>query len=239
MPSSTSSGVLNMWHSFDVGAVHFVALNTETDFEGAEESNTGDGHFPWLTAGHFAPDGAYLAWLAADLRAAAANPSVEYIIAHGHRPFEDLPSAHAATLSALFQEARVDLYFAGHGHSYARYDAAAWDDGTVHIMAGGAGCDEMGWPSDQLASSPRATDDVPARCAAWCEAFEASAAARNATERACHFCNANGASPVATSGKYALGLVDVAPDAITFSLLRAPDGALLDTVTVPKKNRRA
>lgn len=37
MPSASSGGVENMWYSFDFGPVHFVTLNSETDFPGAGE----------------------------------------------------------------------------------------------------------------------------------------------------------------------------------------------------------
>ena len=32
MPYASSGGALNMWYSFNYGLVHFVSLNTETDF---------------------------------------------------------------------------------------------------------------------------------------------------------------------------------------------------------------
>ena len=57
MPSKSSQGRANMWYSFNVGPVHFVTLNTETDFPGAEESKTGDGHIKWLKAGSFGAEG--------------------------------------------------------------------------------------------------------------------------------------------------------------------------------------
>jgi hypothetical protein len=41
--------------SFDYGGVHFVSLNTETDFEGAAEAEKGDSGI--FDAGHFAPSG--------------------------------------------------------------------------------------------------------------------------------------------------------------------------------------
>lgn len=249
MPSGPSGGVMNMWYSWNVGGVHFVALNTETDFVGAGEENTSDEHF--FPAGHFAPDGDYLKWLAADLAVAAADPTIAFIVAHGHRPFEDLPDDHSETLLSLFKAAQVDLYLAGHGHSYTRYDSAAWGDGVVHIMAGGAGCDEMGWPEPTAATATAdSTPLTPSEaCATWCTSFEAAhqVNARRASakynigdtepERACHFCKANGADPVAVSNKYAAGLVAVSQEALTFTLHNAPDGTIIDTIIILRKTR--
>jgi hypothetical protein len=69
--------------------------------------------------------------LNADLAGARANPNTDWIVAGGHRPFEDFnSSAHLA----LFKQYAVDLYVAGHGHSYLRYTAYQWGDGTAHII---------------------------------------------------------------------------------------------------------
>ena len=54
--------------SWNYGPVHFVSINTETDWSGAEEKNTGDSHDKKLPAGHFGKDGEYLEWLEADLK---------------------------------------------------------------------------------------------------------------------------------------------------------------------------
>ena len=247
-----------MWHSYDFGGVHFVQTNTETDWEGAEESKTGDSHVPWLPAGGFAPAGAYMKWLADDLRTAAANPDVKYIVATGHRPFEDLPSAQSDALVALFKEAQVDYYLCGHGHTYIRYDASAFGDGAVHIMPGASGSDETPYPSDQADEHVQRADapGADARCAAWCAAEdtriaqgqEALAVARaranlpapHPARGTCHFCRSTGElrlSPVAATDKYSLGIVNVTDAAMTFTLLRAPDGAILDTISVPRKVR--
>lgn len=89
MPSASSGGVLNMWYSFNYGPVHFVGLNTETDFPGAGEEHTGDSGNKNLPAGGFGRSGEYLDWLARDLAAAAspANRTARpWIIACGHRP---------------------------------------------------------------------------------------------------------------------------------------------------------
>jgi hypothetical protein len=61
MPAQESGGVENMWYSFEVGAVHFISIDTSTDFSDAPEQVQGGSHvFP---AGFYAPDGAYMAWV--------------------------------------------------------------------------------------------------------------------------------------------------------------------------------
>lgn len=66
MPSAESGGLENFWYSFDHGSVHFVMLNTETDFPNAPDEPGGEGD---ENAGPFAPSGAQLAWLEKDLAA--------------------------------------------------------------------------------------------------------------------------------------------------------------------------
>ena len=117
MPGPESGGVLAMWHSYDVAGVHWVAIDTSTDFPDAPEGTTGDSHMPWFPAGSFAPEGTYMAWLEADLAKAAAavkaGSGTNFIVAYGHRPFEDLPAAHASQLDALFVKYGVSFYFCG------------------------------------------------------------------------------------------------------------------------------
>jgi len=92
MPGADSGGVLAMWHSWDYANAHFVALDTSTDFPGAPEGTTGDSGFPFLPAGSFGAPGQYMAWLEADLAAAAAARAagkIDWIITGAHRPFEE------------------------------------------------------------------------------------------------------------------------------------------------------
>ena len=72
VPYKESGGVNNMWYSFDYGNVHFVSIDTETDYPNAPE---GPSVF-----------GDQLTWLQNDLAAAAQNPSIDWIVAGGHRP---------------------------------------------------------------------------------------------------------------------------------------------------------
>merc|ERR1711985_56807 len=102
------------------GQVHFVSINTETDFPGAGEEKTGDSNDPKLPAGSFGREGEYLAWLEEDLK--AANEARQdgsgraWIIAGGHRPYREIEEC----CGELFDKYNVDLYFAGHSHSYSR-----------------------------------------------------------------------------------------------------------------------
>eukprot|EP01064_Diplonema_japonicum_P017801 TRINITY_DN2615_c0_g1_i1.p1 TRINITY_DN2615_c0_g1~~TRINITY_DN2615_c0_g1_i1.p1 ORF type:complete len:459 (+),score=157.36 TRINITY_DN2615_c0_g1_i1:71-1447(+) len=120
MPSKTSNGVMNMWYSWNFGPIHFVSLNTETDFPGAGEEHRGDsGIYP---AGSFGAKGQYLAWLEADLKAAheartsGAPNARKWIVAGGHRPCcGDIPG-----VQQLFDKYEVDLYVSGHAHTFAR-----------------------------------------------------------------------------------------------------------------------
>lgn len=239
MNNDHSNGVHNMWYSVRRGGVHFVSINTETDFPGAEESDTGDGHFTFLPAGHFGKNGQYLAWLKNDLEMAAIDPTVRWIIASGHRPFEDLPTNISSLISGWFKQARVAFYFAGHGHTYMRYNASAWGDDTIHIMVGGSGCDEMPYPSDQMENSIIATEMVKERCEKWCHDFDKRQEERQENlgvvknyKSSCRFCTGADATPVATIDKYSLGYLKIEFDTLEFNLLRAPDGLVLDAVIV-------
>ena len=214
MPSEESGGRANMWYSWNYGDAHFVSLNTETDFPGAGESKTGDSHIPWLKAGGFGRKGEYLDWLERDLAAADAarksgDPSGRrWIIAGGHRPFGDIQECCAD----LLEKYGVDMYVAGHGHSYSRSMPATSskvDDnhsqgrytspnGTVWIMVGGAGCDEMTQGNDTSAGVVAAPHG----------------------------------STVVTSRRYATGVLTVNSTALYWRLVDSVNGAILDELTI-------
>lgn len=67
-----------MWYSFNYGLVHFISINTETDFDGAPNNNyTG-------SVGGF---GDQTKWLGNDLIQADRERSIRpWIIVLGHRP---------------------------------------------------------------------------------------------------------------------------------------------------------
>eukprot|EP01065_Artemidia_motanka_P040245 TRINITY_DN4_c0_g2_i1.p2 TRINITY_DN4_c0_g2~~TRINITY_DN4_c0_g2_i1.p2 ORF type:complete len:440 (+),score=150.34 TRINITY_DN4_c0_g2_i1:67-1386(+) len=134
MPSAASAGRASMWYSFDFGPVHFVAINTETDFSGAGEEHRGDGEM--TKCGSFGAKGEYINWLEQDLK--KANETGKWIVAGGHRPWGSCK--HLGGACELMTKYGVAMYFAGHGHSYSR---GAAPNGMPAIMVGGAGCDEM------------------------------------------------------------------------------------------------
>ena len=110
-----------------------------------------------LPAGYFGRDGEYLEWLEADLAAAdaarRAGTGRPWLIAGGHRPYAEVK----ATVESLFEKYGVDMYFAGHSHSYSRSAPAVTGRVETHhakhayvapvaptwVTVGGAGCDEM------------------------------------------------------------------------------------------------
>ena len=158
MPSGHSGGNSNMWYSFNLGLVHYVMINTETDFPGAAEEKHGDSGI--LPAGGFGREGEFLKWLEKDLADANANRKVRpWIMVGGHRPIysDDIVGVLQRTFEDLMLRYKVDIFFAGHRH----YATRSWPlqangtitaknyinpKGVVHITAGGAGCDEYHAP---------------------------------------------------------------------------------------------
>lgn len=83
MPGNETGGFGNMWYSFNYGMVHFIIIDTETDFDGAPAGPHTD-----LNGGNFKPNGSQKLWLEADLQKARNNRSnVSWIIVAAHRPF--------------------------------------------------------------------------------------------------------------------------------------------------------
>ncbi len=155
MPYNVSGGTLNMWYSFNWASIHFVQLDSETDYNGAPE----DGYVSKV--GGF---GNQVAWLEADLAAAAAaraRGEVSWILVAGHRPIytragadengEPTSTQRATQLAfeSLFNKYGVDLYFAGHEHSYEAnwpvfnsthvYTSYENPPYTTHVVTGAAG----------------------------------------------------------------------------------------------------
>jgi hypothetical protein len=212
--------------SWDYGAVHVVSINSETDFPDAPEAEKGDSHI--FKAGHFAADGEYMRWLEADLAKASQDPNVRWIVAGGHRPFSSYNADNQKILTDLFVKYGVDVYFAGHSHSYSRY-AASDMNGIVHITVGGAGCEEMlysesnpqpGWYS--------ATDpNIHVTCEQWANYTWADGSQKNRLESC--------AKATFFTDAFAIGVMTVEDNGrgnLKWELFASTDGSVIDTITL-------
>jgi len=157
MPYASSNSTSSMWYSFRYGSIHFVNIDTETDFP----QSPSDGYVD--PTGNF---GNQLEWLNANLADAAndrANGLVTWILVAGHRPMYtrqyasaagvpsplDAAAAIQAAFEPLFAKYGVDLYICGHQHSYETiwpvYNSTnVWNNYTnppytTHIISGAAG----------------------------------------------------------------------------------------------------
>lgn len=220
MPSPESGGRLGsaMWYSWNYGPVHFVSINTETDWNGSEEEDVGDSKIPWLKAGHFGAKGEYLKWLEEDLEAAAHSRAAArsgksrgplWIVAGGHRPYGDIKGAH----TALFEKYGVDLYIAGHVHSYTRSTPV---NGVNYIVVGGAGNEETPYLQNY--------------------ATNASCNPAVETRRKGSDCEPGYAVPVGSKAFYteqmAIGVLTANVSALHWSLLDAATGEVLDQMAI-------
>jgi hypothetical protein len=145
MPGDATEGVGNFWYSYDYGMVHFVFIDTETDYPSSAESDfafdvagldythpkpndttsTDSGPFGAVT-GDITDNDSYeqLQWLAKDLKS-VDRCKTPWILVMGHRPmYSSLTSGYQKDIRNAFQatllEYEVDLYVCGHIHLYER-----------------------------------------------------------------------------------------------------------------------
>ncbi|GAW11002.1 hypothetical protein ANO14919_003410 [Xylariales sp. No.14919] len=138
------------WYSFEYGMLHFVMLNTETDFASAPDAPGGSAG---LNSGPFgSTTDQQLAFLEADL--ASVDRSVTpWLIVGGHRPWYTTGGSGCAPCKAAFEpllyKYGVDLAIFGHVHNSQRFrpvyqgvaDTKGLQDpaAPMYIVAGGAG----------------------------------------------------------------------------------------------------
>jgi hypothetical protein len=160
MPGDESGGYKNMWFSYDFGSVHFIIINTETDFPAAPA-----GPNTTLNGGNFATNVTQLKWLENDLITANANRSkVPWIIMAGHRPvYTSIPlgakenetrcNSCLNAFADLIYKYKVDFYFCGHVHWLERLfpvneagmplaQSYYKQPGPIHVTIGAAGAPE-------------------------------------------------------------------------------------------------
>ncbi|VVT48658.1 uncharacterized protein SAPINGB_P001887 [Magnusiomyces paraingens] len=126
MPNEESGGLKNMWYSYNWGPVHFVQINTETDFG---NGNIGPDE-PAGSAGEDAgPFGSYLNqqydWLIKDL-STVDRCKTPWVIVAGHRPWYTAGTDAGCTscqkaFEAALVKYDVDVAVFGHVHNYQRW----------------------------------------------------------------------------------------------------------------------
>lgn len=118
------------YYSFRWGNAFFLSINTDGDY---------------------GPASTQLQWVEAQLAAAKADASIQWIIAYHHHPVYSSGS-HGdtaevqATLNPLYKQYGVDVVFQGHDHNYERVEL----DGIVYVVSGGGGVSTraMGTPRE-------------------------------------------------------------------------------------------
>jgi LysM repeat protein len=130
------------YYSFNLGAWHIVALNSEIDINPGSEQDR---------------------WLRADL---AANPSV-CTLAFWHKPRWSSGNHGSGASAPLFQaiyDYGVDIVLSGHDHSYERFAPQSpqgvleWERGVRQFVVGTGGASLRGWKSSAPNSEVKDAD---------------------------------------------------------------------------------
>ena len=219
MPSTESGGALNMHYSFNYGSVHFISIDTETGYKGAEEETKYV--FP---CGGFADQ---ISWLENDLiQANKERDARPWILVQGHHPMywgDEINAEFQAAMEDLFYKYGVDMYFSGHKHSYERdypvYKSAVTTSyskplATTYVMIGGAGNDEM--DDATVKNLDRSKDMAPH-------------AARKASSTTGPW------TAVTDTNKFGIGKVTIVDDSnLKFEYYRTTTGELYDKFTLTR-----
>ncbi|KAI2617362.1 putative acid phosphatase [Hypoxylon sp. NC1633] len=137
------------WYSFEYGMLHFVMINTETDFDDAPD---GQGGSAGLNSGPFGAPDQQLQFLEADL-ASVDRTITPWVVIGGHRPWYTTGGSGCEPCQAAFEpilyKYGVDLAILGHVHNSQRFqpvynnvaDPKGMNDpaAPMYIVAGGAG----------------------------------------------------------------------------------------------------
>lgn len=106
------------WFAFSYGNVRFIGLDTNVSFQ---------------------PGSVQQRWLSAELQSSAYRDATWHVVYLHHPPFtasvygDDMDVRQY--LVPLFEQAQVDLVFAGHSHAYERYQ----HQGVHYVVTGGGG----------------------------------------------------------------------------------------------------
>lgn len=146
-----SGSYSNEFYSFDSGLVHFAFINTEVYGDESFVSLQADGT-TWKAdeTARAAMGKAQAAWLAYDL-SRVKRSETPYVVICGHRPpFKtpgplDASNKFATEIIPVMSKYQVDLYLAGHEHTYLVFEASKFNGYDIPpiIIAGSAGNNEF------------------------------------------------------------------------------------------------
>ena len=112
MIANPNKSVFNSCHSYDLGFVHFVCLNSNKDYAMFNE-NGGETVDDWIKR--------ECAWLDADLTKDEANSKTRWQIIYMHlSPFTCVRSDWVQRFVPIFEKHRVHLVICGHNHTNSR-----------------------------------------------------------------------------------------------------------------------
>ncbi|KAI1822687.1 Metallo-dependent phosphatase-like protein [Xylaria intraflava] len=138
------------WYSFEYGMLHYVMIDTETDFANAPDEPGGPAG---LNGGPFGSTAnQQLSFLKADL-ASVDRTITPWVVVGGHRPWYSVGghacSACKRAFEPIFYDYGVDLGIFGHEHNSQRFEPVYQDvpdpngmedpEAPMYIVAGGAG----------------------------------------------------------------------------------------------------
>ena len=112
MIANPNKSIFNSCHSYDLGFVHFVCLNSNKDYAMFNE-NAGETVDDWIRR--------ECAWLDADLTKDEANSKTRWQIIYMHlSPFTCVRSDWVQRFVPIFEKHRVHLVICGHNHTNSR-----------------------------------------------------------------------------------------------------------------------
>ncbi|GMF09641.1 unnamed protein product [Phytophthora lilii] len=148
---AASGSSSNEFYSFSSGLIHFVFINTEVYGDEAYAALQDDG-VTWKVdeAARTAAGTAQAKWLEYDL-SRVKRSETPYVVICGHRPPFKTPKGLSATgnrfakeIVPLMSKYQVDLYLAGHEHTYLVFEASTFNGYNIPpiIISGSPGNNE-------------------------------------------------------------------------------------------------
>ncbi|RLN59911.1 hypothetical protein BBJ29_001895 [Phytophthora kernoviae] len=148
---AASGSSSNEFYSFSSGLIHFVFINTEVYGDEAFAALQDDG-VTWKVdeSARTAAGTAQAKWLEYDL-SRVKRSETPYVVVCGHRPPFKTPKGLSATgnkfvkeIVPLMSKYQVDLYLAGHEHTYLAFEASTFNGYNIPpiIISGSPGNNE-------------------------------------------------------------------------------------------------